>query len=153
VLGIGAALGAEVVRDERMTANLDTDLDAKFEAAAAALEHSDLVVLHVKGADIAAHDRRPDAKVEFIERLDAALGRFLEGRADLRVAVASDHATFTDSGGHGPDPVPVLLWGPGIPADPISTFDERAVARGALGRFPLQLLIERLFERFASAVS
>ncbi|HVS16692.1 MAG TPA: 2,3-bisphosphoglycerate-independent phosphoglycerate mutase [Thermoanaerobaculia bacterium] len=153
VLGIASAIGAEIVRDPSMTANLDTDLQAKFAAAAVALEHSDLVVLHVKGADIAAHDRRPDAKVEFIERLDAALGRFLEGRADLRVAVASDHATFCDSGGHGADPVPVLLWGPGIPADAVTTFTERTAAGGGLQRFPLQLLVERLFERFASAAS
>jgi 2,3-bisphosphoglycerate-independent phosphoglycerate mutase len=153
VLGIARALGGECLHDQSMTANLDTDLDAKFAAAAEALERSDLVVLHVKGADIAAHDRRPDDKLRFIEKLDRALGRFLEGRSDLRLAIASDHATHSDSGGHGPEPVPVLLWGPGIPRGSVTSFCERTAPAGELQRFPLQLLIERLFERFAPSAS
>ena len=153
VLGIARAVGAETLHDDSMTANLDTDLDAKLAAAAEALERSDLVVLHVKGADIAAHDRRPDDKLRFIEKLDRALGRFLEGRSDLRLAIASDHATHSDSGGHGPEPVPVLLWGPGIPRGSVTSFCERTAPAGELQRFPLQLLIERLFERFAPSAS
>ena len=130
-----------------MTANLDTDLGAKFSAAARALERHDLVVLHIKGADIAAHDQRPDLKAAFIEKVDRALGEMLEGvDRPLRVAVASDHATLSESGQHAADPLPVLLWGEGIEPDQVTTYDEQSASAGGLQRFPLQLLLGRLFE-------
>jgi 2,3-bisphosphoglycerate-independent phosphoglycerate mutase len=146
VLGIAALLGARAVIDEGMTGNLDTDLDAKFRAAATALATSDLVVVHVKGADIASHDLQPKAKVELIERLDAALGRLLasfSGR--LRVAVTCDHATLSETGQHAADPLPLLLWGEGFPPDGVKRFDEKSAAAGSLGRQPLQTVLSRLF--------
>ncbi|MEM9293617.1 MAG: 2,3-bisphosphoglycerate-independent phosphoglycerate mutase [Acidobacteriota bacterium] len=148
MLGLVHLLGGEVIRKKGMTASLDTDLGVKFRAAEEALEDHDLVVLHVKGADIAAHDGRPDHKLEFLERLDAALGEFLAARQaqglDLRIGVTADHATLSESGRHSADPVPALLWGPGIEADSVESFDEVAGATGALGRFQLQLLTPRL---------
>ena len=151
VLGLAGWLGAATITGRRMTANLDTDLKEKFAAAAKALAEHDLVVLHLKGADIAAHDRRPDLKVAYLEALDRHLGRLLDKHRErhgdrLRVAVAADHATLSDLGQHGPDPVPVLIWGQGVEPDGVESFDEAAVATGALGRFPLQLLTARLFE-------
>lgn len=147
VLGIAAAVGAQTVSGPTMTANLDTDLGAKFEAAARALGEHDLVVLHVKGADIAAHDRRPDWKVEFLEAIDRHLAALLDSHpGPLRVALASDHATLSEAGHHAADPVPVLAWGPGIVPDSVTSFSEQAAAGGGLGRFPLQLLVARLFE-------
>ena len=148
VLGLASWLGAETITGEAMTANLDTDLEAKFAAAAEALERHDLVVLHLKGADIAAHDCRPDRKVAYLEAVDRRLGELLatwEGRP-LQVAVASDHATLSESGQHSSDPVPVVIWGPGIEPDAVTELTERAVIQGALGRFPLQTLVARLFE-------
>ena len=130
-----------------MTANLDTDLAAKFDAATEALRRNDLVIVHVKGADIAAHDRRPELKVEFLEKVDAALGHLIEGNhGDLRIAVASDHATLSESGQHAADPLPVLIWGKGVPTDDVERFDEQSAAGGTLERFPLQLLLSRLFD-------
>ena len=146
VLGIARAVGSEAILRARMTANLDTDLEAKFAAAAEALATHDLVVLHVKGVDVASHDRRPDLKVAFLEAIDRELAAFLTLAAPPRLAVATDHATYCDSGLHGSDPVPVLLWGQGIEPDAVDRFDERSAANGSLARFPLQNLIERIFE-------
>ena len=147
VLGIAAALGCDTVASPAMTANLDTDLDAKFRAAADALADHDLVVLHVKGADIASHDRRPDLKVEFLERLDRHLGELLGAHpGPLRVAVAADHATLSEAGHHAADPVPVMMSGPGIEPDGVEQLSEAAAAGGGAGRFPLQLLLARLLE-------
>jgi len=78
VLGLAAFLGASAVTGEAMTASLDTDLEAKFAAARAALGASDLVMLHIKGADIAAHDRRLELKLEYLERVDRLLGELIE---------------------------------------------------------------------------
>jgi 2,3-bisphosphoglycerate-independent phosphoglycerate mutase len=147
VLGIAATVGAETTTGETMTANLDTARAAKFAAAAAALGRHDLVVLHVKGADIAAPDRRPDWKVQFVEAIDRHLGELLAAHpGPLRVALASDHATLSEAGHHAADPVPVLAWGPGIAPDATAELSERAAAGGGLGRFPLQLLLARLYE-------
>lgn len=147
ILGLAEWLGAETIREKSMTANLDTDLRRKFQCARETLQKKDLVVLHLKGADIAAHDRRPDLKTEFLERVDQELGRFLKDLdkdQPLRIAVASDHATLSESGQHAADPLPVILWGTGVKADEVERFDENSTATGALRRFPLQTLMRRL---------
>ncbi|MEE2775222.1 MAG: hypothetical protein VYE73_00420 [Acidobacteriota bacterium] len=144
VLGVAAALGARVVSGAGMTANLDSDLHAKFDVVFEELKERDLVVVHFKGADIASHDLRPDLKVSYLERLDRELARFLERRSsDLRVAVAADHATLSELGRHGADPVPVLVWGHDVAADGVVSFDEASVASGRLRRFALRQLLER----------
>ena len=147
ILGLAQWMGARVISKKGMTANLDTDLGAKFKAASKALKTDDLVIVHVKGADIAAHDQRPDLKVDFLERLDDHLGEFLASHDDpLRIAVAGDHATLSESGQHAADPLPVLIWGQGIEADDVVRYSETAAASGSLQRFPLQLLLGRLFD-------
>ncbi|MEO1366828.1 MAG: 2,3-bisphosphoglycerate-independent phosphoglycerate mutase, partial [Acidobacteriota bacterium] len=147
VRGIAASLQATEIHEAAMTANLDTDLERKFVLAAEALEDNDLVIVHVKGADIAAHDRKPGDKAAFIERLDRALGRFLKRHTGpLRILVGSDHATSSESGHHTADPVPILMWGPGIEADDVDGFDESRAATGRFGRLPLQRLLPRLLD-------
>ncbi|MEM1202293.1 MAG: ATP cone domain-containing protein [Acidobacteriota bacterium] len=147
ILGIARWLGAETVFEPGMTANLDTDLGLKFDLAVEALGNHDLVVLHLKGADIAAHDGRPDLKAGFLEDVDRQLGRLLDVHpGPLRVAIAADHATLSESGQHSADPLPVVIWGDGIEADEVELYDETSVAPGALQRFPLQLLLGRLFD-------
>jgi 2,3-bisphosphoglycerate-independent phosphoglycerate mutase len=147
ILGLASLVGAQTEQTETMTGSLDTDLNQKFAAAERALNDNQLVVVHVKGADIAAHDRKPEQKQRFIEKVDRALGGLLERRSGrpFRVVVASDHATLSDRGVHGDAPSPILIWGPGITADAVESFDEKSVARGALGRFVLRLLLRRLF--------
>ena len=100
-----------------------------------------------KGADIAAHDQRPDLKALFLEQLDRELARLFERhQGPLRVAVASDHATLSESGQHAADPLPVLIWGEGIDSDGVEVFDEQSSGAGRLQRFPLQMLLGRLFK-------
>ena len=95
------------------------------------------MVLHLKGADIAAHDQRPDLKVEYLERVDQELGELLDRLQEpTRIAIASDHATLSESGQHAADPSPVLVWGDGWEADEVETFDEQACANGTLQRLP-----------------
>lgn len=146
ILGLARWLGSRIVSDDSMTANLDTDLRGKFRAAERALKTNDLVVLHLKGADIAAHDQRPDLKTQYLERVDKELGDLLERlEIPIRIAITSDHATLSESGQHAADPLPVLVWGPGWEPDQVESYDEHAAAGGALQRFPLQMLLGRLF--------
>jgi 2,3-bisphosphoglycerate-independent phosphoglycerate mutase len=146
ILGLASWLGAETITSPKMTANLDTELEAKFEASRGALKRSDLVVLHLKGADIASHDQRPDLKVAFLEQIDLHLQQLLDQHSgDLRVAVASDHATLSESGQHAADPLPVLIWERETSGDKVKRFDEHSVGGGELQRFPLQMLLGMLF--------
>lgn len=152
ILGLASWLGAEIITHDEMTANLDTNLKRKFDTARQSLKKNDLVIMHLKGADIAAHDQRPDQKVAFLEAVDEQLASFLESyEGELRIAISADHATLSESGQHAADPVPVLLWGEGIEADEVKAFDEQSVSGGSLQRFPLQLLMTRLFDRNLSS--
>jgi 2,3-bisphosphoglycerate-independent phosphoglycerate mutase len=137
-LGVARVVGMDGAIPPGVTGNLDTDVDAKFSAAAQLLEQREFVAIHIKGTDIAAHDRRPLEKRDFISRIDAALGRFLRDNPavteGLRVVVSADHGTSCLSGNHIPDPVPLLVatWseeGEGEAA----AFDEEHAAMGALG--------------------
>lgn len=132
VLGLGTLLGFTPVVEPMFTALPDTDLDAKLAAAREALRTHDIVWLHAKGSDIAAHDRSPEKKRDYLERLDAALVAFEAD--DLAVAVAADHTTDSNTGRHTSDPVPALIRVPGGRSDHIATFGERACMRGGLGR-------------------
>lgn len=147
LLGLARWIGAETLTWPSATANLDTNLEQKFEAVERALATSDLVVLHLKGADIAAHDQRPKKKAAFLAKVDRALGELLQAHeGPLRVALGSDHATYSTTGRHGADPVPVVLWGEGVEPDEVERWDEESAKEGALGRFPLQLLLGRLLD-------
>jgi 2,3-bisphosphoglycerate-independent phosphoglycerate mutase len=136
VLGIAELAGMDIITSRRMTANLDTDLDEKGARTIQALGVYDLVYLHLKGCDIAGHDRRPEAKRDFIERTDCMLGEILRqvGHLELQVALAADHATPVATGEHSGDPVPVLVAGPTVKPDSVQRYGERFCARGGLGR-------------------
>jgi 2,3-bisphosphoglycerate-independent phosphoglycerate mutase len=132
-LGIARALTYTPVTSSEMTGNLDTNIPAKFEAAGKFLLDHDMVAIHFKGTDIAAHDQRPLAKRDYIERVDEALGVFLQDRDELRIIVSADHGTSSQTGNHLIDPVPVLIskWN-GL-SDESVDFDEESASGGVLG--------------------
>jgi len=119
-----------------MTGNLDSDIDSKFSTAARLLQERPYVVIHIKGTDIAAHDRRPIEKRNFISRIDKALGAFLRNYPEisegLRIVVSADHGTSSITGNHLADPVPLLLatWHGETEA---GEFNEDSATQGAMG--------------------
>jgi 2,3-bisphosphoglycerate-independent phosphoglycerate mutase len=132
VLGLGRMLGYQTVTDARFTAALDTDLEAKVAAATAALADHDLVFLHVKAPDICSHDRQPEAKRDFLQRLDKVLEPWLTSPAII--ALAADHTTDSNKGSHTADPVPALIFEPGaVRAEPIK-FGEATCRQGNMAR-------------------
>ncbi len=141
--GVALACGLEPIDVEGATGGLDTDLRAKAAATLAALATHDFVFVHIKGADNAAHDHDAAAKTSFIERIDTEffgpLVQHMDWR-DTHLAFTGDHTTAIDYGDHTADPVPVLFVGPNVRRDDVTTFDERAAARGGLLRFSGQVL-------------
>jgi len=138
--GVARAVGLQPVQAPGMTANIDTDIDAKFAAAAELFATRSFVVVHLKGTDIAAHDLRPLEKRDFVSRTDAALGRMLRANPELseglRVVVSTDHGTDSRTGDHLPDPVPLLVsnWSVELDEnDERAGFDEDSASTGALG--------------------
>lgn len=135
--GVARYLGLKTAATSAMTGSLDTNIDAKFELAGKLLTEYDYVVVHVKGADIAAHDQRPLEKRDFIGELDAALGRFLEKErhlsGQLRIVVSADHGTSSLTGNHLGTPVPLLLATWNADGKDEADFNEESAARGALG--------------------
>ena len=146
ISGISRVTGFDLCKTPAMTANLDTDLTHKFRQTEKLLAKYSVVVLHIKGCDIAAHNREAVKKKDFLEKIDAELGRFLsKWNGKLRIAVTADHATWSQEGVHVDDPVPVLLHGHGIKADAVQGFDEFQTPKGKLGYFSMYKLWEKLF--------
>lgn len=82
-----------------------TDLDAKTEAALRAAERCPFVLLHINGADEAAHRHDSAEKETFLRRVDdRVLSRLLA--PEHEIVVASDHGADPESGAHlgGPQP-------------------------------------------------
>jgi 2,3-bisphosphoglycerate-independent phosphoglycerate mutase len=107
-----------------------------------ALEQYPFVYVHLKGPDEPGHDGNAPLKRDIVEALDRAFfGPFLEGLdlARVRIAVTADHATPCILKGHSDDPVPLLLVGAGVSADPAlqgpapPKFGETSAERGSLG--------------------
>lgn len=158
IRGIARYCGLDVVPlPDTVNGGLDTDLAAFMEATAAALRKYDLVLANVKGPDVAGHDGDAAAKVAVIERIDAAAGPLLEGLpAGCCIALLGDHATPVAVRDHSGDPVPVVFGGPGVRADAVETFGERAAATGGAGRLrgldllPILLNLTSRAEKFGA---
>lgn len=132
VKGVCRMAGMEAIDVPGATGGVDTDLNAKCGAVLRALETNDLVLLHVKGFDEASHDGNALAKVQLIERVDAMLGSLLAA-ADF-IVLSVDHTTPVSVREHTGDPVPITIAGLGVRTDGVASYDERAAARGGLGR-------------------
>jgi 2,3-bisphosphoglycerate-independent phosphoglycerate mutase len=130
--GCGRLLGAEVVTPAGATGDVGSDLWAKTRAALNAMRTADTVVVHVGGADEAAHHRDPLGKRGLLEAADAdvirPLARALAGAGGV-LAVTSDHATCVQTGRHHADPVPLVVAGTGVTPSGAVALHERLVAR------------------------
>ncbi len=106
--GVGRSLGITPAPVSGATGDVDTNLSAKVRRALALLAEGHSVVVHVEGADMAAHRRDPRAKRGVIERLDRELiGPLM--RWGGRLAVTCDHGTSSVTGRHLAGPVPFAL--------------------------------------------
>lgn len=136
--GIARLLGLADRYVGPMGPDRDRSLAERATATREALQESPFVYVHLKGPDEPGHDGRAVAKREVVEALDRSFfGPFLQGLdlARVRVAVTADHATPCILRGHSDDPVPLVLAGAGIAADPRAKgkFGESTAHAGPLG--------------------
>ncbi|MGA8541983.1 MAG: alkaline phosphatase family protein [Thermoplasmata archaeon] len=137
--GIARVLGLEDRFVGPMGADRDVGYRERARVARELLDSHPFVYVHLKGPDEPGHDGNAVLKKEIVEAIDHSFfGPFLEG-LDLsryRIGVTADHATPAILKGHSDDPVPLLLVGAGVRADPAlanAKFSEASAARGALG--------------------
>lgn len=136
--GIGYYAGLRRLKVEGATGLYDTNYENKAAAALEALKTDDFVYLHVEASDEAGHEGDVDLKIHTIENLDSrAIGPIYEEiknwEEPVAIAVLPDHPTPCELRTHTAEPVPFLIWYPGIEPDEVQTFDEVAACNGVYG--------------------
>ncbi len=132
ILGLGNLFSFTTITDKKFTALVDTDVQGKVDRAMETLKTHDLVYIHIKGTDSAAHDHDPIAKAEIISRVDKALSQ--HSFDNIVVGVCADHSTDSFRGEHNGDPVPILIHNPLGRRDQVKKFSEYHCTQGALSR-------------------
>ncbi len=133
--GIGSCIGMDHVHCP--SAPAAQDMEAKLRLALQKAGEYDLIHVHTKEPDEAAHQKNPLAKVRVIEEIDRGIKKALPElmkRDDLFIVVMADHSTPSDGPLiHSGEPVPVIFHGRGVRRDSVKQFDELSASRGALG--------------------
>lgn len=136
--GIGYYAGLRRIRVEGATGLYDTNYEGKAAAALEALKTDDLVYLHIEASDEAGHEGDVPLKLRTIENLDRrVVGPISEALSawtePVTIAILPDHPTPCAHRTHTDEPVPFLIYRPGIEPDSVQTFDEVACREGAYG--------------------
>jgi 2,3-bisphosphoglycerate-independent phosphoglycerate mutase len=133
IKGIARAFEMEVFDVSGASGDLKTDIRAKTLKALEVLNNHDFVVLHILGCDVAAHDKKPNLKRLFIEKIDrevfAKILEYVDFSKTLLV-VTSDHPTSSKTGTHIPGFLPFVIYTKGIEPNHIQKFDEESCKQG-----------------------
>lgn len=138
IKGIGHYAGLRNIEVEGATGLYNTNYENKVAAALEALRTDDFVYLHIEASDEAGHEGDIPLKLRTIEALDSrAVGPVYEAVKDwdepVAIAILPDHPTPCEHRTHTDEPVPFLIYYPGIEPDAVQTFDEAACAEGGYG--------------------
>ena len=136
--GIGVYAGLRRIEVEGATGLYNTNYENKVAAALEALKTDDFVYLHIEASDEAGHEGDYDLKQLTIENLDKrVVGPIYEAVKNwdepVAIAVLPDHPTPCELRTHTAEPVPFLIYYPGIEPDSVQTFDEVACVAGVYG--------------------
>ena len=138
IKGIGKLAGLQAIPVEGATGLSDTNYEGKAQAAIEALRKDDFVFLHVEASDEAGHDGDLTLKLHTIEDLDRRIvtpiyNEVKDWNEPVCIAVLPDHPTPVEQRIHVAEPVPFLIWHPGIEPDDVQTFDEISCVNGHYG--------------------
>ena len=141
-IGVAKILGMKAV--QKGNGLTSTNLEDKMNALFKLLKTHDFVWLHIKGCDVASHDRNFEEKKEFIERIDREVFSELINLDNVLIVVTTDHITSSETGEHVLGYVPILIYGNG--KDEVKKFNEESVVNGSLGIIKARELIKKLLE-------
>jgi len=136
--GIGVYAGMEVIHVKGATGLYDTNYEGKAQAAIGALKHNDFVYLHIEASDEAGHEGDVKLKTKTIEYLDRRVVKYIleetrKMNEPVAIAVLPDHPTPCALKTHTREPVPFLIYKPGIEPDEVKVYDEFSTKNGSLG--------------------
>ena len=146
IRGIGKYAGLHNIIVDGATGMADTNYEGKTQAALEALRQDDFVFLHIEASDEAGHDGELELKLQTIENLDKRVvtpiyNEVRKWHESVCIAVLPDHPTPVEIRTHLAEPVPFLIWHPGIEPDEVQTFDEVSCVNGSYGLLKYQELM------------
>ncbi len=138
IRGIGKYAGLKVINVEGATGLYDTNYENKVAAALRALKEDDFLYLHIEASDEAGHDGDLELKLKTIENLDSRvvgpLYEEVKGWSEpVAIAVLPDHPTPCSIRTHTAEPVPFLIYKPGMEPDSVMHYDEESAKEGVYG--------------------
>ena len=147
VRGISKLIGWEGIDVKGATGYLDTNYAGKGAAAVAALDRTDLVVVHVEGTDEAGHNADAKGKVEALNQIDKhivgpVLRKLQTFGTDWRILVLPDHPTPCSLRTHTAEPAPFAIAGLRIAGVMKNAFTEASAASGDMHIDPGHELME-----------
>lgn len=151
IRGIGHYAGLEIVNVEGATGLANTNYEGKAQAAIEALQHDDFVFVHVEATDEAGHDGDLELKLRAIDYLDKRLIKpvyeaVCQMNEPVCIAILPDHPTPVEMRIHVDEPVPFLIWHPGIEADAVEHYDEVSCVSGSYGMLKLNDFMNQLMK-------
>ena len=147
IQGIGKYAGLKIIKVPGATGLANTNYEGKAKAAIEAMKSDDFVFVHVEATDEAGHDGDLELKLRAISYLDQRLIKPIVEAAEASdekvcIAVLPDHLTPVELRVHVGEPVPFLIWYPGIQADDVQTYDEVSCVSGSYGLLRLREFME-----------
>ena len=151
IRGIGHYAGLDIIEVEGATGLWDTNYEGKTKAALDELRKKDFVFLHVEASDEAGHDGEVDLKVKTIENLDSRMiGPIYEETKTwdepVCIAILPDHFTPVELRVHVGEPVPFIIYYPGIEPDDTQVYDEVSCVTGSYGILKLQEFMQTIMK-------
>lgn len=152
IRGIGKYAGLNRVMVEGMTGLADTNYENKAQAAIDMLRKHDFVYLHIEASDEAGHDGDLALKLKTIENLDSRIVRPIYEEVStwkdepVCIAILPDHPTPVELRTHVDEPVPFIIWYPGITPDSVEPYDEVSCVSGSYGMLRLEEFMNKFME-------
>lgn len=151
IRGIGHYAGLKIVSVEGATGLANTNYEGKAQAAIEALQHDDFVFVHVEATDEAGHDGDLELKLRAIDYFDKRLIKpvyeaVCQMNEPVCIAILPDHPTPVEMRIHVDEPVPFLIWHPGIEADAVEHYDEVSCVSGSYGMLKLNEFMNQLMK-------
>ena len=151
IRGIGHYAGLRIIKVEGATGLYNTNYEGKAQAAIEALRKDDFVFLHVEASDEAGHDGDLNLKIKTIEDLDRRIVEAIYNEVKtwdepVCIAVLPDHPTPVEIRTHVQEPVPFVIYYPGIQPDSVMEYDEVSCVSGGYGMLRLQQFMQEFMK-------
>ncbi len=119
VRGFSLAMGMQTPIIKGANADTDTNLASKRNAVMEYIGKTDFILLHINGADEAAHRRDAQEKARFLKKIDeTVIAPLMETLPEgTGLLVCSDHSTLSEHGSHAGDPQPFYLFRKNAPPE------------------------------------